>query len=729
MHRPAFIFLLLSLLTFAVFSRTASADFVNYDDEDYVKANPHVQGGLHWANIVWAFTTGHASNWHPLTWLSHMLDCQLFGPHPGPMHLVNVAFHALNAGLLFLVLRRATGAHWRSAMVAALFALHPLHVESVAWISERKDVLSTLFLLLTLAAYLRYVEAVRSSAKSSRRLALYCLSLTLFALGLLSKPMLVTLPFLLLLLDYWPLARTFHNSTVRTHAHAVVQASEPALSPTSSRQGVGKHTDGRRLETCDTAGSEACTIGTPLLQRSVRLILEKLPFLLLAAASSVVTFVVQRKGGAVSTSLSLAGRLANAVVSYARYLGKTLWPFKLSVLYPHPGYWPAWSVIGSCALLAAIFAFVFWQRCRRPYLLVGWLWFFGGLIPVIGVVQVGIQSMADRYTYAPSIGLFLTIVWGVYEFLGKPSQPSAYSSRQWNAIACVSLLSVTACAVLTWHQLGFWQNSETLFTHAVQVTSKNYLAYNNLGYYLSNQGRSAEAMYFYSNSLAINPVYEDALNNVGYALAGQKKYSEAIAYYEKALRIRPDQVEVHNNLGNALSETGHMPEAIAQYEFVLKKNPEHADANNNLGIALAMQGKLNEAIVHFQAALRAKPDYASAHSNLGNAFAAQRKFDEATREYLESLRLNPRDAQAHNNLANVFSELGKLDEAIPHYREALRLNPDNPEAHFNLALALARRGQKPEAVAHLTEALRLKPDYTEARKQLEQLTSAPQGGR
>ena len=721
MRRPAMLCMLLALCTFAVFLPVARQGFVNYDDSDYVTENSHVLGGLNWANIVWAFTTGHASNWHPLTWLSHMLDCQLFGNQAGPQHLVSVGFHVANALLLFLLLRRMTGALWRSVLVAALFALHPLHVESVAWASERKDVLSGFFFLLTIGAYVRYVErrgasrggggkggveekpegrrpkterrpkpdirnaksvggstaphseAARGGSRATRlpASAFYLAALGLFALGLMSKPMLVTLPFVLLLLDYWPLQR-FELSTLN-----------------------------------------------PQPSTLFHLVVEKAPFFLLAAASSVITFIVQRKGGAVSTSLTVGARIANALVSYIRYIGKTFWPVDLSILYPHPGRWPAWQVIASAALLLAIFAAVLVLARRRPYLAVGWLWFCGTLVPAIGLVQVGIQSMADRYTYLPLIGLFIMLVWGANELIPE---------RPWRrpALAIGGLSLLAASALLTQRQVQFWRDSEALFGHAVQVTRDNYLAYNNLGFYQSGMGRTAEAMKNYRHALEINPAYEDALNNLGYALAGQKKFAEAIPYYEAALRVRPNHAEVHNNLGNALSELGRIDEAIQHYLIVLAQKPDHADAHNNLGIALAMKGKLDEAIPHFQAAIRSKPSYASAHSNLGNALAAQHKLDSAIREYKEALQLKPNDAQAQNNLGNALAEQGNVEEAIGHYREALRLNTDNPEAHFNLALALLHQNKREEAVAHLTEALRLKPDYTEARTQLNSLLGRPQ---
>jgi len=474
----------------------------------------------------------------------------------------------------------------------------------------------------------------------------------------------VTVPFLLLLLDWWPLQRL-------------------------------KFEHGFRLG--NVPGS---------------LLAEKVPFLALSFGSSVVTFLVQQKGGAVSTSLTLVQRLGNALVSYARYLGKTLWPENLSVLYPHPGQWPVWDVAAAGALLVAITATVIVLGRARPYFAVGWFWFLGTLVPVIGLVQVGIQSMADRYTYVPTIGLFIIVAWGASEFV--PNVP-------WRKpiLAAASTLALLSCAFVTVHQLQYWRTSEALFRRAVEVTDKNYLAYNNLGYYLAGKGRVDEAMEYYRKALEINPRYEDALNNLGYALAGKKRHAEAIPFYEAALRIRPNQVEVHNNLGNALSEVGRVPEAIEQYNFVLKQQPDHADAHNNLGIALAMQGRLDEALEHFRAAIRFKPDYASAHSNLGNGLAAQHKFDEAIAEYRESLRLNPKDPQAHNNLGNVLAEESRLSEAIPQYLEAIRLNPDNPEAQFNLGIAYARLGKTAEAASHYRETLRLKPDYAAARRQLD----------
>jgi tetratricopeptide (TPR) repeat protein len=661
--------LLIALLALVLFAGTVAVywpatdnEFVNYDDPEYVTSNPHVQEGLTWAGFKWAFRTEHASNWHPVTWLSHMLDWQRFGNNPIGHHLDSVIIHGANSALLFFVLLIMTRFPFRSAIVAALFAVHPMHVESVAWVSERKDVLSAFFFLLTLLAYTKYVRSRSEKASNFQTFVFYLLALALYALGLLSKPMLVTTPFVLLLLDWWPLGR--------------------------------------------------CEIKRSTMIGWLPLVVEKLPFFLLSVGSSIKTFFAQRHGGAVSTVMPFSARILNAIVAFALYIRDLFWPAKLAVLYPHPIHWPILYILTSTVLLLGITAAAVIFGRFRKWLIVGWLWFLGTLVPAIGIVQVGIQCMADRYTYIPYIGLFVMIVWAFAELVERNILPQV-------VLPVATSLALIICGALTIHQIGYWSNSETLFEHTAHVTKNNYLAYNNLGFYLNARGKVEEAITNYRQALEINSQYVDGYNNMGYALASLKRYPEAIAHYRAALRFEPNHSEAHNNLGNALADTGQIDEAIKEYRTVLASKPEHADAHNNLGIALAMKGQLDEAIGHFVLAIQYKRNYASAHSNLGNALAVQHKIPEAIREYDICLKLNTNDAQAHNNIANALAEQGDLLDAVKHYQQALTLNTNNPEAHFNLGVAFKRLGQSDDATQHFQEALRLKPDYVEARKQLQ----------
>jgi tetratricopeptide (TPR) repeat protein len=552
-------------LNLIVYASVRNHDFVNYDDDDYVTANAIVLQGLTWHGVSWALTTGQAANWHPLTWLSHMLDVELYGLDPGPHHLTNLLFHIANTLLLFGLLNRMTRALGRSAFVAGLFAVHPLHVESVAWVAERKDVLSTLFWMLTLWAYVEYVRR-----PGLRR---YGAVLLFFALGLLAKPILVTLPFVLLLLDFWPLGRTG-------------MAPNPA--------------GGWAL-----AGDGWTTV--------VRLVREKLPLLALAVASSIVTFVIHRRGGAVITlgAKPLNLRVANALISYVTYIGKMLWPAHLAVFYPYAQSLPVGWVAGAFLVLMGISIAVIRAAPRRPYLLVGWLWYLGTLVPVIGLIQVGDQAMADRYTYIPLIGLFIVVAWGVPELLGR--WPLRIRRIALPAAAGVVIL---ACAIAARAQAQYWEDSTTLWTHALAVTSRNNIAHNNLGVSLAEQGKLDEAIAHYSEALRIKPDYANAHNNLGAALADRGKPDEAIAHYSEALRIRPDYADAHLNIGVSLAEQGKLDEAIAHFTEALRIKPDSAKAHNDLGVALASQGKLDEAIAHFTEALRIKPDYADAQKNL-----------------------------------------------------------------------------------------------------------------
>ncbi len=666
--------LVLVAATSAAYGDLRNHQFINYDDNVFVTDNPPVQGGLTRTGLVWAFTTLKTGMWIPLTWLSFMVDSQLFGMHPGGYFLTNLLFHLANVLLLFGWLLRTTRSPGRSFLVAALFALHPLHVESVAWATERKDVLSTFFWLLTMWAYVRYAERPGSGR--------YLLILVCFSLGLMAKPMLVTLPGVLLLLDYWPLGRL-------------------------SFKGPGA-----------AAASPQPNPGVTLQ----RLIWEKSPLLAIAALFSMVTFYVQKEVGAVLPlqALPIADRLANALVAYLGYLGQMFWPVRLAVLYPLPGqHLPLWQAPAAGLALAALSLLALRQARRQPYLLVGWLWYLGALLPVIGLVQVGVQAMADRYTYVPCIGLFIAVVWGTADLAARWRVPRFF-------LPVGAAVVLAALMICTWVQVGYWRDSISLYEHTLQVTRGNSIIRNNLGIALAAQGKTDQAITLYDEALRLNPDYAGAHNNLGIALAAQGKLDQAITHYEEALRLKPGYADAHNNLGLALDAQGKVDQAMAQYAEALRLNPDLGGAHNNLGLALAAQGKLDQAVSHYAEALRLNPAYAGAHNNLGLALAAQGKLDQAVAQYAEALRLNPDLAKAHNNLGLALAAQGKLDQAMAHYAEALRLNPDYAEAHNSLGLALTAQGKMDQARAHFAEALRLKPDYAEAHNNLG-LSLAAQG--
>jgi len=576
---------LLAVATLAVYAQVVGHEFVNFDDPEYVSGNPYVRAGFTRAGLSWAFTTGHAGNWHPLTWLSHMLDCQLYGLRPGAHHLTNVLLHTANTLLLFALLRGMSGALWPSAAVASLFALHPLHVESVAWVAERKDVLSTLFWMLTLLAYWRYAR--QSSLRH------YLLVLVLLALGLMAKPMLVTLPFVMLLLDVWPLGR---QPLARSRS-APEGTNAPRVERSARRQDAPPRRDPR--------------------PSGLRLFLEKVPFLVLAVASSVVTFAVQLGGGAVEPvdTLPFKARVANALVSYAGYLRKMIHPAGLVIFYPQVPL-PAWQVAGAGLALVAVSVLVIWLAPRQPWLMVGWLWYAVTLLPVIGLVQVGAQAMADRYTYVPLIGPFIMLAWSAAE-LGR-------RRPRWRAMAAAAIAIVLAgCAAATGLQVRYWRSSMTLFEHAVDVIPDNYVAQLQLGNALAEQGRLDDAIARYGAALRVKPDLAKAHGNLGAVLAQQGKLDRAVAHYAEALRLNPDLPETHNNLGAALAGQGRIEEAIAHYENALRLKPGYPDAHANLGLALAAQGKIDLAIAHYAEALRLNPDQPGARYNLDRALAAR----------------------------------------------------------------------------------------------------------
>jgi protein O-mannosyl-transferase len=729
-RRSALICLLLVLATLAAFWPVMSAQFITLDDADYVTSNPHVRQGLSPESIIWALGTGRAANWHPVTWWSHMLDVQVFGLDAAGPHSINLLLHIGSTLLLFLLLKELTSATWRSALVAALFALHPLHVESVAWISERKDVLSGLFWLLTLWFYCRYARELPGTAAPEsgggtpvafgRKRCNYILALLFFALGLMSKPMLVTIPFVLLLLDFWPLGR--------------VPGARPEVSGVGYQVSGSERDGGARGETA--AGRWFWV--------------EKIPFFALSAISCAVTFLVQRKGGAISSieTYSIGARIGNVLVSYARYAAKIIWPANLAVPYPHPGHWPTMWVIGALVFVSCAGIAAWCLRRRLPFVFTGWFWFAGTLVPVIGLVQVGGQSIADRYTYVPAIGLFIALVWGAERLVARWRLPGWFSGT----IAAVLLAT---CAFQTRTQAGYWQNSEKLFRHTLAVTGDNAVAFENVGFYLEHagdlagameqfrqalrlnpnnhrvyehmglcsykQGRIEEAIEYYRQALRLMPDDPSTLNDLGSAQVSQGKYEEAIRSYEAALRCRPDYTEAYNNLGVVLNEIGRTSEAIEQYNKALKLMPDDVEAHSNLGNALAASGRLNEAAAHYLSALRFNPDFTQALNNLGLVLSLQGKHSEAVACYERAVELKPRDPTVRSNFGDALARARRDDLAIPQYLEALRLATNYAEPHFGLGCALARTGRRTEAIGHLTEALRLKPDYPEAKQQLKAL--------
>jgi len=554
--------LLLLAATLGLYAQVYRFEFISLDDPVYVSDNPRVRAGLTVDGFYWALTTGSTGNWLPLTWLSYMVVSQLFGPGAGMQHLVNALLHAANSVLLFIVLDRMTGALWRSAFVAALFALHPTHVESVAWVAERKDVLSTLLALLTVWAYARYAVAPQP-----RR---YLLVATALALGLAAKPMLVTLPFVLLLLDVWPLQRI-----------ALCAANRMAW-------------------------SAAASTGWTMVR-------EKLPLFVLVALASVVTVATQTAGGAMVDTqwLPFPLRLANALLAYVRYLGMTLWPRDLVFFYPYPAQILVWQVAAAALLLAGVSAVAFAAVRRRPYVAVGWFWYLGMLVPVIGLVQAGEQSLADRFTYLPSMGLFIIVAWGIPDILRRWRHRAA-------AMAGAAVGIITALMIVSWFQIGYWHDTITLGEHAVLIMPDNYLAHLALGMAYEEHGQSDAAMTHYAAALRINPNRWDTHNNYALLLAHNGRAQEAMQHYHEALRLQPDSPEAHYNLGIELAAQQQLDAAIAEYRAALRLNPEFAEAYYNLGTALAKQGKRAAAVAAFDNAVRIAQQAIAATRATGN---------------------------------------------------------------------------------------------------------------
>ena len=622
--RSSLICVALAALTFLLFWPVSKAGFISYDDPDYVSQNPVVQQGITVEGIKWAFTTGHSGNWHPITWISHMLDVQLFGDSPHAQHLINVCFHIANVLLLFLLLQKMTRMQWRSAVVAALFAVHPLHVESVAWISERKDVLSTMWALLATWFYADIVH-------KRKPLRVFSFTSCCFALALMSKPMFVTLPALFLLLDLWPLQRTTFNE----------------------------------------------------LKRSAPLLLnEKFPLLALAVLSSFVTYFVQQAGGAVRSvnEFGIGHRIANALLGYAVYLRKMLWPSDLAIFYPHAPVVDSVAVVVAAVVLITITCSAFLHRRKRPYLLIGWLWYIGMLLPVIGIIQVGEQAMADRYTYFPLVGVFVGIVWGISELI---------ADRERVATVC-AVLAVGACSAFTWKQASYWKDNQSLFGNAIQVIDRNYLAHNHLATDFLRSGNVAEAKKHLEQAVAFRPQFADARANLGSLLAEEGKLADAKVHLVEALRSNPQFEQAHYNLGNILKAEGDYENAADHFATVIQLNPQNADAHSALGYMLAKGGQMPRAIAH----------------------------------YSEAARLHPSDPTTQFNLATALLNVGETNLALEHYTVAVKLQPDFVPALHQLGLVLSEQGRIEDAVDALTEVVRIQPDYADAQARLRSLQSA-----
>jgi len=582
-----------------VYAQVGTFDFVDFDDNLYVTENSYVQKGLTKEGFIWAFTTSYAGNWHPVTWLSHMLDSELYGLNPAGHHYTNIGFHIANALLLFFILFRMTGVLWKSAFVAALFAVHPLHVESVAWVSERKDVLSTFFGLLMIGAYYRYIKALNFKN--------YLLVIIFLSIGLMCKPMLVSFPFLLLLLDFWPLRRIqFKNNY---------------------------YLQSERSADYDSKGI-------------IPLIVEKIPLLILSVISCILTFFVQKSGGAVVPfeTLPLNTRIANAIISYISYVFKAIWPQKLAYYYPYSIYtFSAWQIYGAALLIICVILGAIYLSRQYPYVTVGLFWYFGTLVPVIGLVQTTNQAMADRYTYIPLIGIFIVIVWGVSDILKKWHYRKVFLGV--SAVIILSGLTIRAI-----FQTSHWKNSIALFENSVKINENNY----------------------------------HALNNLVKALVDKGKYDEAFLYLNHTLQKNPHREDVRINLANVLFLQSKPDEAISQYREILQTNSKNADAHYNLAYILSTQGKIDEALLLYKETLKIDPEYVKAHYNLGDIYLSQGKTTEAFMHYAETIKIKPDFVKAYNKLGLIMFKLGNSNKAKVFFLKAIQIDPNFSEARKNL---------------------------------------------
>jgi tetratricopeptide (TPR) repeat protein len=657
--------LVLAIGTWITFSPVIGNQFINYDDPEYVTKNPHVNSGLSVNNAAWAFTTVYAANWHPLTWLSHMLDVSMFGLNPGWHHGVSLLLHVGNVVLLFYLLLRMTGSVWRSGFVAAFFALHPLHVQSVAWIAERKDVLSTFFGLVTLQCYVTYCQRPtterRDASAAGKKQSImshgvaYWLALVFFAFGLMSKPMLVTLPLLMLLLDYWPL---------------------------------------KRVEAISWLGVKA-------------VIPEKLPFAALAMGSSVITFIAQHSAGAVASvkTLGLGTRVQNAITAYGAYLRKTLWPADLAVFYPQLMEVPTWRVLFAALCLVALTMWAWYSMRRNRAIFVGWCWFVITLLPVIGLVQVGGQAMADRYSYVPLIGVFIMLSW---------SLPAGVGTRGIGAsVFAVAIVAVMVSAMFTRNEVRYWHDSAALFRRALAVTSQNHIAHTALGFYLASGGENHEAEQHFLAAMRLQPTFALPYNYMGNIRALEGKKEEAQGYYEKAVSLDAKYADAHLGLANVLARQGRLQPALEHYELARKGDADPAEIDLQTGRVLAGMGKLDAAEPLLRRACEAHPEKAETHLYLGQVLQQQGRFSEAVAEYRKSIELRPDSIEALNNLAwilatNPNTELKNAEEAVRLATRACTLSEfKRPSMLGTLGAAYAAAGRFDDAILTTEKGLEL----------------------
>ena len=682
-HQNLFLGVLIFTGTVALYWQAIAFDYINIDDPDYVARNYILRQGFSKETIAWAFTTTQTANWHPVTWLSYLMDIQLFGASARVHHAFNIVLHALNAVLVNIVLRRLTGAAGLSLIVALLFAVHPLNMESVIWIAERKNVLSTLFWLLVMWCYAIYTE--------TQSVQFYLAALTLFALGLMAKPMLVTLPCALLLIDFWPLNRFC------------------AAPENSDRRSLSAHAIWLRTR-------------------------EKIPFFMLTAVSCIVTFRAQAIEGAVKSldAIPLGMRLTNALVSYVVYLQKLVWPHPLAIFYPYPSQYPWWQPLGAFFLLAAGTYLALRTRKRHPFILFGWFWYLGTLVPVIGLVQVGSQAMADRYAYIPALGVFVAITWGAHAFIRQRGIPPA-------AAATAAGLAILGLGTVTGLQTRHWQNSKTLLQHATRVTQDNYVAHNNLGGAYAQSGQFDIAARHYAEALRAKPDHWKARNNLGLAMEQLGQPKEALDHYFKALEQNPDYAEAHNNIGSVMAKKGQWDEAVKHYRRAIQIDARFAAAHNNLAAVLAQNGQLLEAQTHYAAAVEIDPYLSSAVSQLaliqlqrgqidearktldaghqrrpqdasiafqlGRLHHLQGDLDRAAAYYQKTLRLAPQNAEALNDLATIYFQQKAYDRALELFLKLARRFPAHPETHYNVACSYARLQQVENALDWLRKAI------------------------